>query len=51
MREPVRDKGRLENILEACQLLVSKKNEDTLETIKADIPELIPVIERLILDY
>lgn len=36
MREPVRDKGRLENILEACQLLVSKKNEDTLETIKAD---------------
>ncbi|MCQ2256300.1 MAG: DUF86 domain-containing protein [Bacteroidaceae bacterium] len=36
MREPVRDKGRLQHIVEASQILLKSKDEESLENIKAD---------------
>lgn len=31
MREPARDKERLENILEACQIIIEQKKNDSLD--------------------
>lgn len=36
MREPVRDKGRLQHIDEACQILLKRKDKESLEEVKDD---------------
>lgn len=36
MREQVRDKGRLQHIAEACEILLKRKDEESLEEIKLD---------------
>lgn len=36
MREPVRDKGRLEHMLTACDILLERKENDTLESVIND---------------
>jgi len=36
MREPVRDKNRLEHILESCNILLQQKDYDSLEKIECD---------------
>lgn len=36
MRESVKDKSRLEHILEACTILIEHKERDTIDEIKSD---------------
>lgn len=36
MREPIRDRSRLEHILEACNILLNRREEDSLEVLKCD---------------
>lgn len=36
MREPIKDRSRLEHILDACNILLDRKEEDSLENIEND---------------
>lgn len=36
MREAVKDRSRLEHILEACTILIERKEDDTIDRIKND---------------